>query len=256
MLHKAKTLNGYKLDSLDGEIGTVRDFLFDDRHGTIRYLVGKTGNWLSDRQALISPYSLVNAIEEERQIVIDLTKQQIENSPALRSDLPVSRQFEEDYYGYYGMPMYWGGDFAWGIFPSIVRDHAQWKEHAHERRASDSNLRSTHDVDGHHIHATDGDIGHVVDFVIDDETWAIRYLIVDSRNWWRGKKVLVSPIWIESVSWRESKVYVNLSREAVRRSPEFMEDSLITREYEGDLHRHYNRQEYWATEPGHSVHFQ
>ena len=89
----------------------------------------------------------------------------------------------------------------------------------------------------------DGEIGHVEDFIIDDETWAIRYLIVDTHNWWPGKKVLVSPQWIERVSWGERKVFVNLSREAIKQSPEYTDESLLTRDYEIGLHRHYNRQD-------------
>ena len=110
-------------------------------------------------------------------------------------------------------------------------------------------MRSTHDVCGYHIQAADGEIGHVEDFIIDDETWAIRYLIIDTRNWWPGKKVLVSPQWIERVSWNESKVFINLHRETIKQSPEYTEVSLITRDYETGLHRHYNRQGYWVDEP-------
>jgi len=110
-------------------------------------------------------------------------------------------------------------------------------------------LRSTNDVRGHDIQAVDGEIGHVEDFIIDDETWTIRYLIIDTRNWWPGKKVLVSPQWIESVSWDELKVFVNLTREAIQQSPEYTEESLLTRDYEAALHRHYSRPGYWADEP-------
>ena len=248
MLHTAKTLIDYKLDSLDGEIGRVREFYFDDRYWTIRYLVADTGNWLTDRQVLISPYALVGVSAEERHIAIDLTKQQIKNSPSLESDQPVSRQFEDGYYGYYGWPAYWGGAYAWGCSPSMVREREQWKEFNQREKAWDPNLRSTYDVSGHHVQATDGTIGHVEDFIVDDETWAIRYLIVDTQNWWPGKKVLISPQWIKRVSWSESKVFVNLSREAIMHSPEYTEAALITREYEGQLHRHYKREAYWVEE--------
>jgi sporulation protein YlmC with PRC-barrel domain len=121
-------------------------------------------------------------------------------------------------------------------------------------KAWDSHLRSTHEVSGYHIQAADGEVGHVEDFIIDDETWAIRYLIIDTRNWWPGKKVLVSPQWIERVSWSESKVFVNLSRESIKQSPEHTEESLLTRDYETGLHRHYNRQGYWVDEPAAKEH--
>ena len=247
MLNKTKILKGYALNGLDGEIGTVEEFYFDDEHWTIRYLVADTGNWLTDRQVLISPYALAAVNTEEQHININLTKKQIADSPPLDSDKPVSRQFENAYYGYYGYPMYWGGPYMWGYYPYIERDREKWKASIQaEENAWDPYLRSTYDVSGHHIQATDGEIGHVEDFIIDDETWSIRYLIIDTRNWWPGKKVLFSPQWIERVSWNESKVFVNLSRETIKQSPEYTDDSPLTREYETGLYGHYNRQGYWV----------
>ncbi len=252
MLLKANTLKGFKLDSLDGEIGTVSEFYFDDRHWTIRYLVADTGGWLSGRQVLLSPYSLVGAVKEDKAIAVNLTQEQIQDSPSLNSDKPVSRQFEMDYHGYYGWPMYWGGPMMWGAYPYLVRDPNQWNTptETETEKSWDPHLRSTDAVTGHHIQATDGEIGHVVDFILDDETWAIRYLVVDTRNWWPGKKVLISPQWIERVSWSELKVFVNLSREAVKASPEYTEEALITRDYESGLFRHYGGDGYWSHENG------
>jgi uncharacterized protein YrrD len=249
MLNKAKTLKNYKLHSLDGEIGKVKEFYFDDHYWTIRYLIADTGNWLTGRQVLISPHALTAVNKEEQYISINLTKKQIEDSPSLDSDKPVSRQFEESYYGYYGWPMYWGGSYMWGSYPYIVNNQERQKESIKDKKTWDSHLRSTLDVSGHYIQATDGEIGHVEDFIIDDETWAIRYLIIDTRNWWPGKKVLISPQWIERISWDEMTVFVNVLREAVKQSPEYTDDSLLTRDYETGLHRHYNRQGYWEDEP-------
>jgi hypothetical protein len=237
------------LDSLNGEIGSVKEFYFDDRHWAIRYLVADTGGWLKDRQVLISPYALGVVNKAGQSISINLTNKQIEGSPSLNSDKPVSRQFEESYYGYYGWPAYWTGPYMWGSYPDIVRDREKWTRHTRGEKAWDLHLRSTHDVDGHHIQAVDGEVGHVEDFIVDDDTWAIRYLIIDTRNWWPGKKVLVSPQWIERVSWIESKVFIDLSRETIKQAPEYTEESLLTRDYEDGLHRHYNRKGYWIDKP-------
>ena len=250
MLIKAKTLQGYRLESLNGEIGRVKEFYFDDRHWAIRYLVADTGTWLSGRQVLLSPYALVAVNKEKQRIEINLTKKQIEDSPSLNSDKPVSRQFEESYFGYYGMPMYWEGPYMWGAFPAIERDREKWRVYTQDENKNwDPNLRSTHDVSGYNIQAADGELGHVEDFIIDDETWAIRYLIIGTRNWWPGKKIVISAQWIDRVSWDESKVFVNLPRETIRQSPEFTEESLLTREYENGLHLHYNLQGYWVDKP-------
>jgi uncharacterized protein YrrD len=254
MLCKAKTLKGYKLDSLDGEIGKVKEFYFDDRHWTIRYLVADTGNWLTGRQVLISPYALAGVNGEEQNIAVELTKKQIEESPSLDSDKPVSHQFEQAYYGHYGYPRYWRGPYLWGSYPYPVRDRDKWKTSTQGEKAWDPHLRSTYSVSGHHIQAEDGEIGHVEDFIIDDQTWAIRYLIVDTHNWWAGKRVLVSPQWIERVSWGERKVFVDLSRETIKQSPEYTEEAPLTRDYETGLHLHYNRVGYWIDEPAAKAH--
>jgi uncharacterized protein YrrD len=248
MLDKVKTLDGYKLANHDeGEIGTVKDFYFDDQYWTIRYLVADTGNWLTGRQVLLSPYALSAVIPEERHITLNLTKQQIESSPALSSDKPVSQQFEMDYYGYYGYPMYWVGSYAWGAYPYLARDYKPAYEPTPEEKGWNPHLRSTHEVSGYHIQATDGEIDHIKDFVIDDETWAIRYLIIDTRNWLPGKKILIAPQWIDRVSWNESKVFIKLPRETIQQAPEYTEESLLTRDYETKLHRHYSRPGYWES---------
>ncbi len=257
MLRKAKEFKSFKLRTRDGDIGKAKDFYFDDKHWTVRYLVADTGGWLSGRRVLISPYALEPANESERIIPVDLTKKQIEDSPSLDADKPVSRQFEMQYYGHYGWPYYGYGGYAWGYYPYMRRDRDAGKEtRQREEEAWDPNLRSTADATGHNIEASDGGIGHVEDFIIDDETWAIRYLVVDTKNWWAGKHVLVSPQWIERVSWRESKVFLNLSRDAIKQSPEYTRESL-SREYETELYGHYNRQGYWVDEmPANGVNHQ
>lgn len=249
MLINVNTLIGYKLDSFDGKIGKTKEFFFDDQHWGIRYLVADTGDWITNRQVLISPYALVEVNKEDQFIVVNLSKEQIENSPLLESDKPVSQQFEEDYYDYFGWPMYSTGTYLWGFTPYIVRDREQLEGPSQDEKKWDPHLRSTHEVSGYHIQASDGEIGHVADFLIDDETWAIRYLVVDTRNFWPGKKVLISPEWIESVSWNESKVFVNLPGEAIKQAPEYTEEFMLTRDYETILHLHYDRKGYWADEP-------
>jgi len=248
MLNKAKTLESYKLESLNGPIGKVKEFYFDDRYWTIRYLVAETGNWLVSRQVLISPYAVTDVNGPAKSIATDLTKAQIEASPPLESHKPVSHQYEEAYYGHYGYPVYWGGPFSWGSSPFMVRDREQWAKPGQKNENWDRHLRSTFGVSGHHIQALDGEIGHVQDFIIDDKTWAIRYLVVDTHNWLSGKKVLLSPQWIERVSWHERKVLVNLDRETIKQSPAYEGEAELTREYEAKLHQHYQRKGYWIDE--------
>jgi hypothetical protein len=248
MLHKTKTLRNRRLEGLDGEMGRVRDFYFDDRHWTIRYLVANTGNWLSDRQVLISPHALVSAMIDEEHIGVDLTRQQIEESPPLASDLPVSRQFETAYHRHYGWPPYWGGMFAWGDCPFPYPGPIAAGPLSDEDREGDPHLRSTEAMTGYHIQTIDGELGHVEDFIFDDQTWAIRYLVIDTRNWWPGKKVLVLPKWIDRISWSESKLFINRPVIAIRDAPEYDDGKPITREFEEQLHQHYREEGYWITE--------
>ena len=247
MLYKAKTLKGFKLRGKDGEIGKVKELYFDDKFWTVRYLVADTGSWLSRRQVLISPYALLDVNEEEGTVSVDLTKIQIQNSPSLDTDKPVSKQFEESYYGYYEWPAYWKGSYVWGGYPGIIRDRELRNDFLQDLDFNpwDPHLRSTHAVSDYRIEATDGGIGHVDDFLIDDENWTIRYLVADTRNFWPGKKVLLSPQWIERVGWGESKVFIGLSRESIKRSPVYNEEAVLDREYESNLYRHYNRIGYW-----------
>jgi len=248
MLHQIKELQGYQLRSLDGEMGKVKEFYFDDRHWAVRYLVADTDFWLPGRQVLISPYSLSYVNQAERTVSVELTKKQIENSPGLDSDRPVSRQFEESYYGYYQLPVYWTGSYMWGAYPFFVRDREKRPAPQPSNQAEDYHLRSTDAVTGHHIQALDGEVGHVGDFILQDLNWAIRYLVVDTTNWLPGKKVLIAPSWIERIDWGEKKVFVNLTRDQIRKSPEFTQNSLSNKDYEPELHQHYNRPGYWVGE--------
>jgi len=189
MLNEAKTLKGYKLNGLDGELGRSKNSTSMTIIGRFRYLVADTGNWLVERQVLISPHALSTVNKDARNIAINLTKKQIENSPSLASDKPVSRQFEEAYYGYYAWPMYWAGPYMWGDYPYpyIGDNPGALPEATLDKKGWDPHLRSTRAVTNYAIQAKDGEIGHVSDFIIDNETWAIRYLMVDTGNGGRGK---------------------------------------------------------------------
>lgn len=259
MLSNAGHLKGFVIHATDGELGTVDQFYFDDETWAVRYLIVETGGWLGGRPVLISPYSVVHTDWQARRLDVALTKKQVENSPDVEMHRPVSRQHEAAYLGYYGYPSYWNGPNMWGpaFYPAglvlPVTDSSGTKAGADRTtgESPDSHLRSSAAVTGYHIEAADGEIGHVDGFLMDDESWAIRYLEVATRNWWPGRKVLISPAWVERVSWTDSKVYVGLSRESIRNGPEYVDSTPITREYENRLHLHYGRPPYWLHEAGH-----
>jgi hypothetical protein len=240
MLNHAKHLKGLAIQATDGGLGTVNDAYFDDETWVVRYLTVDTGGWLGGREVLISPCAIIRADWPARQLDVKLTKKQVENSPAINTHLPVSRQYEAEYLGYYGYPYYWGGGSTTET-PAAIVDRIR-------SQSLDSHLRSIDAVTGYAIEALDGAIGHVDGFLVDDAAWAIRYIEVATRNWWPGKKVLVSPAWIERVSWMESRVNVGVTREVIQSGPEYMDGMEITREYEDRLHFHYGKPPYWLRE--------
>jgi len=241
-----KDLKGFFIGARDGDIGEANDFIFDDKNWTVRYLVADTNRWLPGRKVLISPIVVDQADWEGKRLPVLLTQEQVKNSPDISMNEELSAQDEIKYYNYYGLPYYWAGDDIWGqaMLPQDLIAEGIDRKIALTNEVNRSHLRSMKNVTGNSIQATDGEIGHVEDFIIDDETWTIRYLIIDTRNWLPGKKVLVAPPWIASVDWKNSNVYVNLSRQTIKSGPDFSPDKL-DREYETQLYHHYGQENYW-----------
>ncbi|WLQ16713.1 PRC-barrel domain-containing protein [Hahella aquimaris] len=240
MLRTIKDLEGYAIGASDGGIGQVKDFYFDDESWAVRYLVVETGSWLASRKVLISPISIGVPDWGKRTLPVLISQQQIKDSPGIDTDKPVSRQHEMHYMGYYDYPYYWRGDGLWGggAYPGALTSDANDgdKETSIGRAASedgqqaeDIHLRSANAVMRYHIEASDGFIGHVENMLLNVQTWAIRYLVVNTSNWWQGHQVLIAPKWIKSVDWDSVTVTVNLTRQALREAPAF-----DTRKY---LHR-------------------
>jgi uncharacterized protein YrrD len=246
VLHSIKKLEHCRILARDGEVGRVADTYFDDARWVVRYLIVDTSNGLLDRQVLISPYAVTAVDWVTRVITTDLTRTQIEGSPSIDTDRPVSRQHESEYHRYYGYPEYWPytTNWAWGAMP-VVRptDEGQaWAARQRaatevpKERAADAHLRSSRHVMGYHIEASDAPIGHVEDFLFDDETWAICYAVVDTRNWLPGDHVLISPERIRSVNWAERSVVVDMPRDAVRDSPTYDPDRASPKVRAGSRH--------------------
>jgi hypothetical protein len=252
MLCSTKELNDYHPAASDGEIGRVRDVLFDDRRWGIRHLVVDTGGWLSGREVLVSPHAIERVDRARRRIHVALTRQQIQDAPGIETDQPVSRRHEMSYYDYYGFPYDWAGPGLWGaasypmagaglaaLPPERGLPHEAVERAQAEREAGDEHLRSGREVTGYDIAARDGDIGHLDDFLFDDRSWQIRYAVVDTRNWLPGRLVLVSPDWIEGIDWGARRARVRLTREAVESSPPYDRERQLEVEDESRLANHY-----------------
>lgn len=245
MLRSARSLQNYKLQARNGDVGTVYDFYFDDESWAIRYLIADTGNWLRRKRVLILPAALGEPNWETKTLTLTITKQQIEDSPSVDMDKPVSRQKEEELFQYYGWPPYWLAPTTMFTGPG-PRTAVELRENAEDQVPNrDTHLRSIREVIGYRIDASDGDIGHVDDFLIEDDTWIMRHMIVDTRNWLPGKQVLVALTWIEAVEWDVRSISVDLPRESIRQSPEFDRETPVSREYEAQLFDYYQRPGYW-----------
>jgi hypothetical protein len=262
MLRSVKSLEGFAIGATDGKFGKVKNFYFDDQAWVVRYLVVDTSTWLGGREVLISPYSISQCNWTEGFLTATISKAQVKDSPSVDSDKPVSRQYERTYLGYYGYPYYWGGTGLWGegYYPGSYLGGIQSQGYDYQGYLGspsaddgDPHLRSCNAVDGYHIRASDGEIGHVQGFLLDDRTWSIRYLIINTSNWWIGHKVLVSPEWIQNVSWGGAYVDLSLDREAIKNAPAYNEEAPFDRDDELEMYSHYGRKPYWHSVREHAV---
>jgi len=261
MLRALKDLIGFSIRATDGNIGRVVDLLFDDQRWTIRHLVADTGGFLDvGRRVLVSPISFRRVDWSTRNFHLALTKEQINTSPSIDFDKPVSRQHERSFYGHYGYPRYWGALGVWGtgMYPGLLgaRDATDVPCDAAfdvRERPGDVHLRSVAEVSGYHVDGIDKAIGHIEDLIVDDTTWEVRYLVIGTSNWWVGKSVLVAPKWATVISWKNRQVHLGISREMIKNSPEWDPAVGIERDYETRLYDHYGCPIYWNKGDGHST---
>ncbi len=244
MLHLLKDLEGFSVRAADGDIGEVKEFYFDDRQWVVRYLVVETGSWLFSKKILLSPISVKHIHRDDKMLTVSISKEQVKNSPDIDTQKPVSRQHEVDYLAYYGYPLYWGNSGFWGGYSSpymIAPGYASvapqpdnglnTSDMAEEidavrNRGLDHHLRSSTVVRGYHLEATDGDLGHIDDMLMDADTWEIKQLIINTSNWWLGHQVLIAPQSIKEVSWSNSKIYTDKTQQQVKNAPVFDAETL------------------------------
>jgi len=251
MLFAGSSLKDFGIDADDGRVGTISDLLFDDHTWKIRWLVIETGSWITKRTVLVHPSAVGTADYDRNTLPVRLTMAQIKASPDISEDRPVSQQVQDNLYGYYGWNPLWGGPGYFGGYPIgmgwplvPIRSHdegavLQAQREAASRDEGDPHLRSFSAVISNHILASDGAIGHLENVLVDPLDWSIRYLVVDTRNWWPGQHVLISPYAVQDVLWPEEEIRLNLTRDRVRSSPAWDPAKVVDRAYEERLHGHY-----------------
>lgn len=263
MKRSLKSLMNFTMGATDGEIGKVKDFYFDDHTWTIRYLIVETGSWLDERKVLISPEALLTPDFDHHIFPVNLTKDQIKHSPDIDTEKPVSRQQELELNSHYPWTNYWAGSlWGGGLGPGdlwaggigttgmmmgtmLPLDSIKSGEDGKtdNKVKGDPQLRSDKQVMGYNISATDGSIGDVEDFIVNDANWKIELLVVDTGNWLPGKKVLISPEWIKEIDWTTSSVVINASIDKVKNSPEYHSGHPISDDYHTTLHEYYGNDE-------------
>ena len=249
MLEAISALKGYAIEASDGAMGSVGDFLFDDRTWKMRWLVIDTGTWLTERKVLVHPSAVKQAEHQRRAFAVKLTKAQVEGSPSILQDQPVSAQMERRLYDYYGWDPLWSDGYRGGrerdrgaLFGAALfrlRFCAQARRRRLRSACGDPHLRSVAEVTGYHIHAADGEIGHLKNFLIHSASWGVAYMIVDTRNWWPGKRVLMSPHAVKKIDWSEHQIHLNVTRDKVKASPPWDPLALMNQAAMKRLDAHY-----------------
>lgn len=261
MLRSMQDLKDYTIAATDGDIGEVKDFYFDNEAWVIRYFIVETGDWFFSRKVLITPFSIQRPEWEQRRLHVAITQEQVKSSPDIDTDKPVSRQHEMQSLSYYGYPYYWEeasncsariGPGGFGGLGGDIEEARARQDNAVIERAfhegDDPHLRSCKAIIGYHIKATDGAVGHVESLLINEETWAIQYLVINTSNWWIGHKVLIAPEWIDEISWADRSVTVDLDCASIKASPHYESSQQLNRERESNLYKHYGRAGYWQVE--------
>lgn len=244
----------YNVRAIDGELGKVKDIYFDDESWIVRYLIVDTLKWLPGRKVLVSPLAMDDIDDAHELVHIRETKDSIKESPKVSEAETVSKKHEQIISDYFDWPYYWSNQGIWGSFKTPrgllqAYDNGQVQRRLERDVEVNYHLRSMNEikgaVEGYRISAADGNIGRIVDFLIDDDNWKVRYFLVETGKWLPGKLVLISPDWIESVDWFDKEVAVDLTKEQIERGPEYETQTPINRDFEERLYDKYEKDKYW-----------
>jgi uncharacterized protein YrrD len=253
MLQVISALKGFAIDATDGRIGTVVDFLFDDVSWKVRWLVVECGTWLKGRKVLIHPPAVSYSGLEDEQFEVKLTKSQVESSPSWQEHQPVSQQMQNRLYDHYGWDPTWDGVYPGSVIGAMaspmmaapylgLQMNSERRVEVSDDQGGDPHLRSVVEVIGYHVHALDGDIGHVENFMFENDDWRLQYIVVDTSNWWLGKRVLIAMQAIKAVEWSDQHIRLDVSREQVETSPVWDPMVAFNELQKTHLHKHYG----WA----------
>lgn len=248
---KLNRLTGYHLKALDGDFGKLVALYFDDKNWIVRYFVARSTEWLVGRKLLIVPTLITDIDPKDKIIDVDLTLQQVENSPLLEAreigdEEYISLNYEQEIYRYYRLLPYWHSEPA--IIPMGDSSNSNSNPNPNEIKLVETSesfahrpLHSSEELKNFGLHATDGNIGHIADLIIEEESWRIRYLEINTHHWLPGKHVLLAPAWIKKIDWQNKTVLVDLDCNAIKTAPDYEPAKIISRQYQLDLYQHYGK---------------
>ncbi|MDQ0207815.1 PRC-barrel domain-containing protein [Alkalicoccobacillus murimartini] len=265
MFIQAKTLESFSMNATDGELGSIADLYFESNTFTLRYFVGDTRTWFFGGKVLLSPEAVTSIDAEKEHINVNETKEQIKNSPKPSEHEPVSRQYEAELRDHYGWKHYWGAPIggvgagmgtpgAYPAAPGLIipppvsnpqSDQGEYESEALSHQTNHNFLQSINDLRGYTIHAKNGEVGKVLDFMLNEHDWSINYIIVDVGGVFTREPVPLAAEWITDISWQDKTITVNVEKELIERAPNYELHEPFTREHEAELYSHYNRKTYW-----------
>ena len=244
MIRSIRAMLKSHLRATDGDLGRCVDFLFDDEHWTIRYMAADTGRWLRGGKVLISPTALGDWDWRSDEVPVRLSRKGIKASPPLGSDMQVSLQYEKQLAKHYGWFPYSHGPCVWSGVPSASSQTSSSRVDDIEATGK-CHLRSVKEVSGYHVQALDDTVGIVDDFLVDPLVWIIRYLVVNAHRWLTDRKVLISPLWVDTIDWKRKRLSVRVNRQDIANSPVYNQRNALSRKDELALYKHYDRRPYW-----------
>ncbi len=237
MLRSMKELFGYSVAAIDGSLGKLEDFLFDERSHDLRYLVADTGGWFDRRHLLVAPAAFGHTHWPARDFPVRISREQAAASPALVADAALSRRHEVALHSFFEWMPYWLSHSN-----GVPTAHVAAPDGGDE--AAPSLCRAARLI-GYQAQGTDSEIGHVVDFLIDDDQWKVRDVIVDTESWGEPRTVIVSMALFRGIDAAAEKLLVGLTARLVRECPVFDPQAIAGSRSEVVFHDYLGRPRSW-----------
>lgn len=242
-LHRTAEIIGCTAQAIDGKAGSIHDILFDDDSWKVRYLVVRSGVWLEERMVLIPPQAFLYATEGAHEVHVTLSCDQIRQSRSLEADPPFYLQRQID--AATTAPTLW---MTYGSLydpviplygPALMQAPPEGADVKREKPDYDPHLRSVREISGYQLEDADGEAGQLVGFLVDNEVWALRYVVIQTGSWFAKQQRLLTVSHISAINWERRTLTTSLHRERIAASPEYADALLLDPAFENRLLQYY-----------------